>query len=114
MTSNTNYKLTCIFIHLLFVRFFTPFRLTTRALIVPFSGPSVGPQTTAEQKELTKELRDGTYSSCIGWVIRQKAMLESDKNLQQMKSELGGLFKGFPRLTQGWALALVFIHKVGN
>ena len=89
----------------------------TRALIVPFSGPSVGPQTSAEQEEfdqLTTELRDGTYSSCIGWVIRQKAVLECDETLRKMKLELGGLFKGFPRLTQGWALALVFIHKVGN
>ena len=84
---------------------------------MPFPGPSVGPQTPTEQEEfdqLTKELRDDTYSSCIGWVIREKAMLKSDSALQQMKSELGGLFKGFPQLSQGWALALVFIHKVGN
>ena len=58
---------------------------------MPFSGPSVGPQTPAEQEEfdqLIKELGDGTYSSCIGWVIRQKAILESEENLQEMKLEL--------------------------
>ena len=76
----------------------------TRALIVPFSGPSVGPKTPDEQKEfdeLTKDLCDGTYSSCIGWVIRQRVLLESNKTLQEMKSKVGLLFKGFSKTGPG-------------
>ena len=87
----------------------------TRALIVPFSGPPVGPKSTAEQEEydqLTVELRESTYLSCIGWIIKQRMVLETDEGIQQMKSDLGGLFDGFPRLTQGWSLALLFTKKV--
>ena len=83
---------------------------------MPFSGPSVGPQTSAEQEEydrLTTDMREGVYSCCIGWVIRQAKLLEDDRELWEMKHTLGGQFDGFPRLTQGRSLALLFTKKVG-
>ena len=83
---------------------------------MPFSKPLVGPQTADEQEEydkLTKDLRSNTYSSCIGWVIRQKAVVGNEEELQEMKTKIGGLFDGFPRLTQGWSLGLLFTQKVG-
>ena len=69
---------------------------------MPFSGPPVGPKSTAEQEydHLTVELRESTYSSCIGWIIKQRMVLETDEGIQQMNSDLGGLFVTGPIVYQ--------------
>ena len=50
-------------------------RVKSRVLMVPFSLPSIGPTNLMEchaLEDLEEALKNGTYSSAIGWVIRQK------------------------------------------
>ncbi len=88
--------------------------MSTRATIINFSLPSIGP-VDEEEEEVFSELEDlingGDVSACIGWAI---ALGEKPKLLREevlvVKDRLRGQFKG--RNCKNWATLLFFLKKV--
>ena len=79
----------------------------------------MGPQTTEEQEayaEITSGMKNSTYSSCIGWVIKQRKALLRDIELPdgEFKSIQSSLDTFSPRLKQGWSVVLFFAKQVLN
>jgi hypothetical protein len=92
-------------------------RCRTRANLIPFVGPAVGPRNADEQRayaELTSNIHDGKYSGCIGWVIQQREALLAEVRSQEgaIQEIMSSLSMYSPRLQQGWSVALFFAKRV--
>ncbi len=91
-------------------------RSMSRGLLIPFSGPSVGPGSLEEEEayeELQLGLQQNEYSSCIGFVINTISNLQKGKDdVKNIKSRLCSLFPAQPRILQGWSIALYYTQKV--
>ena len=90
-------------------------RVVTRATVIPFKGPSIGP--VSEEEDVFAELEDvvssGVMSSMIGWAIHQgKAVAapEGRDEIVAIKECLRGTYQG--RSLQNWGLLLFFLKKV--
>ena len=61
--------------------------------------------------ELDDLLDDGKLSSCIGWTIKQQAILMDKEEVRKMKKELqGSTFQG--RSRGNWALLTICAKQV--
>ena len=84
--------------------------------MIPFSEPSVAPDTDEEEEAFT-EFEDlilsGEVSSAIGWAIKQRQVLLDDRGssaVKELKERLRGIFHG--RTCQNWAVLLFFLKEV--
>lgn len=84
--------------------------------MVPFSLPSIGPTSLVECsgfEDFEEALKNGVYSSAVGWVIRQKGELTGGKDfISNLKCELQTHFGMKVRSCTSWAVCLFFISKV--
>ena len=92
--------------------YFMP-RVITRAIMVDFSLPAVGPQTDHEDEafaELEELLSSGCVSKAIGWAIRTGKELEGKREITYFSQKFKGVFSG--RICKNWAMLLFFVDKV--
>lgn len=92
------------------------FRYLSRVTIIPFSSPSIGPESASENdafSQLNTLIQENWLSSCIGWVISMGKMLNNDEELEEIKRELSDLVHS-PRARIGWALTLYLTKQVIN
>lgn len=94
-------------------------RVVSRALLVPFHGPSVGPETREEHlayDELESALHTHYFSSAAGWVVCQgEAFLRDGKSaIDDLKEELRDSFQSLTRNLTGWATCLFFTQQVSH
>ena len=92
-------------------------RYSSRALLIPFCLPSVGPQNEEESMQFQKlmEIRDNC-SSAVGWAVSLgKVFRESGRD--EIASRMRPLMQQLlpfvdPRLITGYAVLLYFCEKV--
>ena len=97
-------------------------RVKSRALVVTFSLPSTGPVTPEEYEAFQKfeeDLFDHKYSSCIGWVVKQREeFLNGGKaftdhvHKKLTEIQLTDVVKRKVRNTCGWTSCLFFVNQV--
>ena len=89
-------------------------RVTTRTLLVPFNGPSVGPQDNTSEKafkEMESLLKDHQFSSAIGWII--SLAKEIEESVHVIESFVERFKRTFPpRTAQGWTVCAFFAEMV--
>ena len=97
---------------------FSLHRVKSRAVIINFSSPGIGPSNQEEEKtrmELEGLINTGDMTVLIGWAIAQgKSLTSADgiRELLQSKEALRGLYQG--RCCQNWALLLFFLKRVSS
>ena len=92
-------------------------RYSSRALLIPFSGPSIGPTTEEESRAFAQlAVAQREASSAIGWAISLgKEFIDggetevSSRISPVVRSRLPG---ADPRLCTGYACLLYFVEKV--
>ncbi len=97
-------------------------RYSSRANIIPFDLPSVGPQCPDEQRafsRLTAAINNGTFSQCIGWVVQQLTELEAARESQVMSTistsiQASFISKSASRRLTGWSTLLFFTKQASN
>ena len=93
-------------------------RVASRAVVIPFKQPMVGPVDDEEEEvfaELEQLLSSGVMSSMIGWAICQGTAVaapDGKKEVAAIKEGLRGLHQG--RTLKNWGLLLFFLKKVGS
>ena len=93
------------------------YRYSSRALLIPFSKPSIGPTTEEESAAFSSlAATQQAASSAVGWIISLgKAFVQccksdiSNRILPFVRSTLSGVD---PRLCIGYASLLFFAEKV--
>lgn len=91
--------------------------MKSRVLMVPFALPSIGPTSTETLQafdDFEEALKNGEYTSAIGWVIRQKLELlqHGKKFVSSMKAALQSKFGTKVRCCTSWAVCLFFVNQV--
>lgn len=91
-------------------------RYKSRALVIPFNKPTVGPQTD-EESAIFRQMNSIQYkaSSAIGWAIQLGEQLKSDT--EYIHGELASrvrkrLHSIEPRQSSGYSILLYFAEKV--
>ncbi len=95
--------------------------MKSRSLCVPFSVPSTGPTTSQEFEaydELKTSMKEGKFSSAIGWVVGLRNILisEGKEYVRTKQAEITQCLKTFhvSRNTAGWASTLFFVEQVSK
>ena len=89
-------------------------RIQSRAIVVPFRSPSVGPDNTIEDQqfeELEHALGSMQYSSCIGWIVSLAKSLKTQGVLQE-KEKFRDCFTS--RQAANLSILLFFLKEVSN
>jgi len=89
-------------------------RVTTRAIMVYFNKPTVGPDNDIEEdtyREFEELVSSGDMSWAVGWVISLGKELEARKaEVRELKDKLRGVVSG--RNCKNWGVLLFFVQRV--
>ena len=91
------------------------YRVRSRAVVIPFNGPSVGPEDAIEDELfdfLERVLESNRLSQCIGWVISLgHALKETGKSfVTELREKLRDRLSS--RHCTNWGILLFFLNKV--
>lgn len=92
-------------------------RYSSRALLIPFKEPSIGPKSTAESLAFANLSRTRKVASrAIGWVISLRKCLVEGGGFREIREMLPTVQEKLPgvdpRLCTGYACLLYFAKKV--
>ena len=94
-------------VHVVVIYFCTS--VCTRAAIICFVDPPVGP--SSEEDELEELIHGGELSRAIGWAIQLGQRLSSCRqDILDIKEKLRGVMSG--RKIQNWGMMLFFVKQV--
>lgn len=91
------------------------YRVRSRALVIPFSLPCIGP-TDIEGDQLFQSLDEclqgNEFSSCIGWVVKlgKGLMAEGRQFVGEMRGRMRDKFSS--REATNWSILLWFLEQV--
>lgn len=94
---------------------FKLYRVCTRATVLNFVEPSVGPSTEEEEDvfpELEELISSGEISKCIGWAISLGQRDNLREDVLAIKDKLRGVMGG--RKCKNWAIILYFVKQVSR
>ena len=93
-------------------------RYSSRAMIIPFKEPTIGPKTTHESLAFAELTNTRKKASCvIGWVIclRKSLLQQGFAEIREMLTTTREKLPGVdPRLCMGYSCLLYFAHKVSS
>ena len=99
-------------VHVVVIYFCT--RVCTRAAIIRFVDPPVGPSSEEDEEvfaELEELIHGGELSRAIGWAIQLGQRLPSCRqDILDIKEKLRGVMSG--RKIQNWGMILFFVKQV--